>query len=217
MLSGTLRLQQQANKPVQLFGNIRVLDGSYRFMGQTLSITTGELQFAGPPQVPNLNVEAIREIKDDDVVAGVRVTGTPQKPVVTLFSNPAKEQAEILSYIVQGKGYDSSQNNSLMLGAAMALSGQVTGGGQALSNIGNTAAGLVEKFGFSNVQLDTNDDGKVAISGYLGKDLMLKYGVGVFNPGYEMTVRYYLLSKLYLESVTSTVGQSLDIYYSFDL
>lgn len=217
MLSGTLRLQQQANKPAQLFGNIRVLDGSYRFMGQTLSITTGELQFAGPPQVPNLNVEAIREIKDEDVVAGVRVTGTPQKPVVTLFSNPAKEQAEILSYIVQGKGYDASQNNSLMLGAAMALSGQVTGGGQALNNIGNTAAGLVEKFGFSNVQLDTNDDGKVAISGYLGKDLMLKYGVGVFNPGYEMTVRYYLLSKLYLESVTSTVGQSLDIYYSFDL
>ncbi|MDF0534440.1 translocation/assembly module TamB domain-containing protein [Shewanella sp. A32] len=217
ILSGTLRLQQLANKPAQLFGNIRVLDGSYRFMGQTLTITTGELQFVGPPQVPNLNIEAIREIKDEDVVAGVRVTGTPRKPVVTLFSNPTKEQAEILSYIVQGKGYDASQNNSLMLSAAMAISGQVSGGGQALSNIGNTAAGLVEKFGFSNVQLDTDDDGKVAISGYLGKDLMLKYGVGVFTPGYEMTVRYYLLSKLYLESVTSTVGQSLDIYYSFDL
>ncbi|MFQ6371045.1 translocation/assembly module TamB domain-containing protein [Shewanella sp. YIC-542] len=217
MLRGTLKLQQQAYKPAQLFGNIRVLNGSYRFLGQTLSIATGELQFAGPPQMPNLNVEAVRTIKEEDVIAGVRITGTPLKPVVTLFSNPAKEQAEILSYIVQGRGYDSSQNNALMLSAAMAISGQVTGGGQALSNLGNTAAGLVETFGFSNVQLDANDDGKVAISGYLGKNLMLKYGVGVFTPGYEMTVRYYLLSRLYLESVTNAVGQSLDIYYSFDL
>jgi translocation and assembly module TamB len=136
---------------------------------------------------------------------------------VTLFSNPAKEQAEILSYIVQGKGFGSGneQNNSLMMGAALSLSSQVDGG--AISSLGDTAAGLVEMFGFSNVQLDTNDDGKVAISGYIGKDLMIKYGVGVFNPGYEMTVRYYLLSQLYLESVSGTLGQSLDIYYSFDL
>ena len=46
---------------------------------------------------------------------------------------------------------------------------------------------------------------------------MVKYGVGVFNPGYEMTVRYYLLSQLYLETVSGTLGQSLDIYYNFNI
>jgi translocation and assembly module TamB len=76
---------------------------------------------------------------------------------------------------------------------------------------------LIEKFGFSNVQLDANDEGRVAVSGYIGEDLMVKYGMGVFNPGYEMTVRYYLLSQLYLETVSSTLSQSLDIYYSFDI
>jgi len=55
------------------------------------------------------------------------------------------------------------------------------------------------------------------VSGYIGEDLMIKYGVGVFNPGYEMTVRYYLFSQLYLESVSSTLSQSLDIYYSFEI
>ncbi|WP_052074700.1 autotransporter assembly complex protein TamB [Shewanella mangrovi] len=218
MLSGTLNLQQQVGKPVQIYGNINLKEGTYKFMSQTLTISRGELQFIGPPQVPTLNIEAIREIKDEDMVAGVRITGNALKPEVTLFSNPPKEQAEILSYILQGKGYDSSSDNSsMMIGAAISLGSQFSGGGSAMGNISNTAAGLVEMFGFNNVQLDTDNEGKVAISGYIGKDLMLKYGVGVFTPGYEVTVRYYLLSQLYLESVSSAIGQSLDIYYTFDI
>ena len=217
-LQGNLALKQQAFKPPMLFGDIKVTKGTYKFMGQTLTIDTGEVQFVGPTSVPNLNIEATRDIKDEDITAGVRVTGTPMRPVVTLFSNPAKEQAEVLSYILTGKGFTSTSNeqsNSLMMGAALSLGAQFDGG--AMNSIGSTATGLIEKFGFSNVQLDTNDDGKVAVSGYIGEDLMIKYGVGVFNPGYEMTVRYYLLSQLYLESVSSTLSQSLDIYYSFEI
>lgn len=217
-LDGTIRLQQQAFKPPLLFGDVKVVSGSYKFMGQTLKIPKGEVQFVGPPQLPNLNIEAIREIKEEDLVAGVRITGTGMAPEVTLFSNPSKEQAEILSYIIKGKGFDSNgsgDNNALMMSAALSLSSSLSGG--AINNIGSTATSLVEKFGFSNVQLDANDEGRVAISGYIGEDLMVKYGVGVFNPGYEMTVRYYLLSQLYLETVSGTLGQSLDIYYNFDL
>ncbi|WP_144209317.1 translocation/assembly module TamB domain-containing protein [Shewanella donghaensis] len=217
-LEGTLKLQQQAFKPPLLFGDIKVNNGSYKFMGQTLTISTGEVQFVGPTEVPNLNIEAIREIKDEDLTAGVRVTGTAMSPVVTLFSSPSKEQAEILSYILTGAGFGSSsseQNNALMMGAALSLGSQL--GGSAINNIGSTATGLIEKFGFSNVQLDANDDGRFAISGYIGEDLMVKYGIGVFNPGYEMTVRYYILSQLYLETVSGTLNQSLDIYYSFDV
>ena len=176
------------------------------------------MQFIGPIDVPNLNIEAVREIKDEDVIAGVRITGTPLKPVVNLFSNPTKEQAEILNYIVRGTGLSNNsvdQNSGLMMGAALTLSSQIGGG--AIGNIGNTATGIIEKIGFSNVQLDANDDGRFAISGFIGEKLMVKYGVGVFNPGYEMTVRYYLLSQLYLETVSGTIEQSLDIYYSFDL
>ncbi|MBT1445888.1 translocation/assembly module TamB domain-containing protein [Shewanella sp. JM162201] len=217
-LDGTLRLQQQAFKPPLLFGEVKVKSGTYKFMGQTLKIPKGEVQFVGPPQLPNLNIEAVREIKEEDMVAGVRITGTGMAPLVTLFSNPSKEQAEILSYILKGKGFDANgtgDNNAMMMSAALSVSSSLSGG--AINNIGSTATSLVESFGFSNVQLDANDDGKVAISGYIGENLMVKYGVGVFNPGYEMTVRYYLLSQLYLETVSGTLGQSLDIYYNFDL
>ena len=217
-LTGTLDLRQEAFRPPLLYGDIRVIDGSYKFMGQTLKINAGEVQFIGPVGVPNLNIEAVREIKDEDVIAGIRITGTPLKPIVTLFSSPVKEQAEILSYIIKGTGFhsnDGDQNSSLMMGAALTLSNQVGGG--AVNLIGESATGLIEKVGFSNVQLDANDDGRVAISGYIGENLMVKYGVGVFNPGYEMTVRYYLLSQLYLETVSGSVEQSLDIYYNFNI
>ncbi|MCW3174229.1 translocation/assembly module TamB domain-containing protein [Shewanella subflava] len=217
-LSGNLRLQQQAFKPPLLFGDIKVNKGNYKFMGQTLKINAGEVQFVGPVEVPNLNIEAIKEIKDEDITAGIRVTGTAMRPNVILFSNPAKEQAEVLSYILTGKGFGNAsdqQNNSLMMGAALSLGSQVDGG--AMTNIGSTARGVIEQFGFSNVQLDANDDGRVAISGYIGDSLMIKYGIGVFNPGYEMTVRYYLLSQLYLETVSGSLSQSLDIYYGFDI
>lgn len=218
MLEGTLDLRQEAHKPPSLYGDIKVINGSYKFMGQTLAIKMGEVQFVGPMAVPNLNIEAVREIKEDDVVAGVRVTGTPLRPIVTLFSAPAKEQAEILSYIIKGTGINNnsdSQNSALMMGAALTIGNQLGGG--TVNNIGNQATGVIEKFGLSNVQLDTNDDGKVAISGYIGEDLMVKYGVGVFSPGYEMTVRYYLMSQLYLESVSGTIEKSLDIYYNFNI
>ncbi|WP_076539961.1 translocation/assembly module TamB domain-containing protein [Shewanella sp. UCD-KL21] len=217
-LEGTLLLQQQAFKPPLLFGDIKVNNGSYKFMGQTLTISTGEVQFVGPSSVPNLNIEAVKEIKDEDLTAGVRVTGTAMQPVVTLFSSPAKEQAEILSYIVTGTGFANSgndQNNALMMSAALSLGSQFGGG--AMNNIGSTATGLIEKMGFSNVQLDANDEGRFAISGYIGENLMVKYGIGVFNPGYEMTVRYYIFSQLYLETVSGNLNQSLDIYYSFDI
>ncbi|MCL1123374.1 autotransporter assembly complex protein TamB [Shewanella surugensis] len=215
-LTGDLNLKQTNKNQTQLFGDIKIIDGTYKFMGQTLTINTGELQFVGPIDEPNLNIEAIREIKADDITAGVRITGTPKKPIVTLFSSPAMEQAEILSYILKGTGLESG-NDSLMLTAAFTLSQQAGVGTGTISNLTNTATGLIEKLGFSNVQLDTNDDGKVAISGYIGDKLMVKYGMGVFDSGYEMTVRYYLLSQLYLETVSGALEQSLDLYYNFNL
>ncbi len=217
-LQGTLDMRQEPLNPPYLYGDVKVVDGSYKFMGQTLNIQTGEVQFIGPIEVPNLNIVAVREIKAEDVTAGVKITGTPLKPVVTLFSSPTMEHAEILSYIIKGTGINSNdegQNNSLMLGAALTVGNQL-GNGQ-ISELSNTATGAIEKLGISNVQLDANDDGKVAISGYLGENLMVKYGIGVFTPGYEMTVRYYLMSQLYLETVSSAVEQSIDIYYNFDI
>ncbi|MBY5991121.1 translocation/assembly module TamB domain-containing protein [Ferrimonas balearica] len=215
-VGGNLTLRQQPGQPLQAFGDMALKDGVFRAFGQRLTISRGQANFNGPPALPNLEVEAVRIIESEDVTAGVRVTGTPASPQMTLFSTPAMEQQEILSYITRGQGLNSSDGGSaLFASAALGLGVNTTQG--VFTTIG-------EGLGFKNVTLDTESDGEdtqVTISGYLGERLFLKYGVGVFGESInELTVRYYLLQALWLEAVSAmaeTTEQSLDIYYSFDI
>ena len=222
-LGGKLSMRQSSGTQPLLFGDIKVQNGNYRFLGQTLDIQKGSLEFVGPAENPTLDIEAVKDINDEDITVGVKVSGTANNPNISLFSNPALEQAEIVSYLLQGRGFNSTSsddqqnnNNALLLSAALTLGSQA-GDHNPIASVGNSAESLASKLGIKNVQLNANDDGKLAISGYIGDRLLLKYGYGVFDPGYELTIRYYLLSKLYLESVSSALGQSLDIYYRFDI
>ncbi|RLV59279.1 hypothetical protein D5018_13100 [Parashewanella curva] len=216
-LGGKISLRQKQQETPLLFGSIKVLNGSYRFLGQTLNITDGNLEFIGPPTNPNINIIAVKSIQDEDLTVGVKITGPALKPNVQLFSNPVKEQAEIVSYLFQGHSFfnddGDNSNNSLLLSAALTIGKQA--GNNPISSISNSAESVLNKIGLKNVQLNANDEGKVAVSGYIGDRLLVKYGYGVFNPGYELSLRFYLLSQLYLETVSSAVGQSLDIYYRF--
>ncbi len=225
-LGGKLSMSQSSGSQPLLFGDIKIQNGNYRFLGQTLNIQKGSLEFVGPSENPALDIEAVKDInqEQEDITVGVKVSGTAKHPKISLFSNPALEQAEIVSYLLQGHGFNSNSsdddqqnnNNALFLSAALTL-GAKAGVHNPFATVGNSAENLAAKLGLSNVHLNANDDGKLAISGFIGDRLLLKYGYGVFDPGYELTVRYYLLSKLYLESVSSALGQSLDLYYRFDI
>ncbi|WP_133406953.1 translocation/assembly module TamB domain-containing protein [Parashewanella tropica] len=216
-LGGKISLRQKQQEKPLLFGSIKVLNGSYRFLGQTLNITDGNLEFVGPADNPNIYIVAVKNIQDEDLTVGVKMTGQARKPTVTLFSSPVKEQAEIVSYLFQGHSFfndtTDNSNDALLLSAALTIGSHT--GNNPISAIGNSAESVLNKLGIKNVQLNANDQGKVAVSGNIGDRLLVKYGYGVFNPGYELSLRFYLLSQLYLETVSSAVGQSLDIYYRF--
>ncbi|USD36220.1 translocation/assembly module TamB domain-containing protein [Ferrimonas sp. SCSIO 43195] len=211
-LGGQLTLRQKASQTPQLFGDINLLDGRFAAFGQRLTIRRGKVIFNGPPTLPTLDVEAIREIKSENVVAGIRLGGAVNAPQMTLFSNPTMEQQEILSYITQGRGLSSTDGgNALWASAAVNLGLAQTGG--MLTTIG-------EELGFSNVNVGTEGDGdeaQVAISGYIGEKIFLKYGVNIFEPITEVTIRYYLQNRLWIEGINNTLKDSLDIYYSFDI
>ncbi|WP_163931562.1 translocation/assembly module TamB domain-containing protein [Paraferrimonas sp. SM1919] len=205
--------QEQSNVPL-LFGDIRVAKGNYQILGQTLNIPRGEIQFSGPLELPSLNIEASKKILKSDIIVGVRISGTPQTPNVIFFSDPAMEQAEILSYIVNGRGLNANKSdNSMLAGAALSFGQQSS----LMSGIGNTASQLVESIGFSNVELDSNDDGRVAVSGYIGENLMVKYGMGVFKSENQLSARYFLLKNWYLEVISKSIESSVDMYYNFDI
>ena len=210
-LNGDLKMVQD-KRGLGLNGQINIPSGRFHAYGQDLIVRKGELQFAGPPDQPYLNIEAIRnpEATEDDVTAGVRVTGLADEPKAEVFSDPAMSQQEALSYLLRGQGLDSTGSDSsavtsALVGLGLAQSGQVVG------KIGET-------FGVSNLALDTagvGDSQQVQVSGYVLPGLQVKYGVGIFDSLATLTLRYRLMPKLYLEAV-SGLDQALDLLYQFE-
>ena len=210
-LTGDLKVAQD-KQGLGLNGQINIPEGRFHAYGQDLIVRKGELLFSGPPDQPLLNIEAIRnpEATEDDVIAGVRVTGSADQPKAEIFSDPAMSQQEALSYLLRGQGLGSEQSDSaamtsMLIGMGVAQSGQVVG------KIGET-------FGVSNLALDTQgvgDSSQVVVSGYVLPGLQVKYGVGIFDSLATLTLRYRLMPKLYMEAV-SGVDQALDLLYQFE-
>ncbi|MEB6337152.1 autotransporter assembly complex protein TamB [Serratia rhizosphaerae] len=210
-LKGDLKVVQD-KRGLGLNGQIDIPAGRFHAYGQDLIVRKGQLLFSGPPDQPYLNMEAIRnpEATEDDVTAGVRVTGLADAPKLEVFSDPAKSQQEALSYLLRGQGLsnsgaDGNAMTSMLIGMGVAQSGQLVG------KIG-------EAFGVSNLALDTagvGDSSQVVVSGYVLPGLQVKYGVGIFDSLATLTLRYRLMPKLYLEAV-SGLDQALDLLYQFE-
>lgn len=209
-LEGEMDLKQSGGTPLQIFGHASFHEAVFAAYGQRLSIQEkSSLHFNGAPLLASLDVKATRTIKNDDVTAGLHLTGTIEEPKIGFFSEPAMDEQEVLSYIVRGKGFgDDGLTNPQSMAATVGVT--------ALSTLG-VSKPFEELPGISSVSLDTEGEGdetQVTISGYLGERIYLKYGIGVFEPINEVTVRLYLMNQLWLESVTG-IEKSLDLYYSF--
>ncbi|HHX8573355.1 TPA: autotransporter assembly complex protein TamB [Vibrio alginolyticus] len=209
-LKGNLNVTQKDKGPF-IVGEVNVVDGSYRSFGQDLLIKEGKILMNGPPDQPYLSIKAIRnpDNTQDDVIAGVQVSGPASDPSIEIFSEPAMNQANALSYLLRGQDIDGEAGGNAMtttlIGLSLAKSGRVVG------EIG-------EAFGVQDLQLDTagsGDDSQVTVSGYILPGLQVKYGVGIFNSLGEFTVRYRLMQDLYLEAV-SGVDSAVDLLYQFE-
>ncbi|EJL6732034.1 translocation/assembly module TamB [Vibrio alginolyticus] len=209
-LKGSLNVTQKDKGPF-IVGEVNVVDGSYRSFGQDLLIKEGKILMNGPPDQPYLSIKAIRnpDNTQDDVIAGVQVSGPASDPSIEIFSEPAMNQANALSYLLRGQDIDGEAGGNAMtttlIGLSLAKSGRVVG------EIG-------EAFGVQDLQLDTagsGDDSQVTVSGYILPGLQVKYGVGIFNSLGEFTVRYRLMQDLYLEAV-SGVDSAVDLLYQFE-
>ncbi|SNC58696.1 autotransporter assembly complex protein TamB [Sodalis endosymbiont of Henestaris halophilus] len=210
-LKGDLKVVQD-KQVLGLNGQIDIPSGRFHAYGQDLIVNKGQLLFSGPVDQPYLNIEAIRnpDSTEDEVTAGIRVTGLADQPKLEVFSNPVKSQQEALSYLLRGQSLnasnaDSNMMTSMLLGLGIAQSGQVMG------KIG-------QAFGVSDLALDTQgvgDSSQVVVSGYIAPNLQVKYGVGIFDSLATLTIRYRLSPKLYLEAV-SGLHQAINLLYRFE-
>ncbi|MBU2894580.1 translocation/assembly module TamB domain-containing protein [Colwellia sp. D2M02] len=212
-LFGQLHISQKEQNPLQLFGRIHSDQGTFQAYGQRLAISQGELTFNGPVENPYVNLRASRYIKNEDVEVGITVTGLADTLEMQLFSTPSMQTSEMLSYLVRGRSLDSGGNSSNSEAATNMLIGLGVSSSESLFKV------IEEIPLISDVSVDTESDGdttQATISGYIGNRIYLKYGRGIDKPINELTVRMYLLNRLWLE-VVSGLEHSTDIYYSFDI
>lgn len=127
-LRGTITVMSAPGVPLRAIGNVRVTEGStYTSFGRKLAVENGFFTFNGPVSNPGVNILAMR--RNQEVEAGVQVTGTIQALTVKLVSEPNVTDNEKLSWLLFGHGTDQGNNVGQQgtMTAALALLGSVTG------------------------------------------------------------------------------------------
>lgn len=211
-LTGNLNVIQDNGK-LGLTGQISVPSGSFKAYGQDLLVRRGEFHFVGAVANPLLDLEAIRnpDRTAEDVIAGIRVTGSVDSPQVAVFTDPAKSETEALSYLIRGEGLDpSGDSDNTMITSALINLG--------LSQGSHVFESLGDAVGISGLGFETEgvgDSSQLVVSGYVLPGLKVKYGVGIFDSLATLTLRYRVIPRLYVEAV-SGVDQALDLLYSFE-
>jgi translocation and assembly module TamB len=132
-------------------------------------------------------------------VVGLQISGTAQRPVLTIFSNPPMEQSDALAYLITGKPLSqvSGGEGNAINSAAQAL-------GSAAGNL--LAKGIGSKLGIEAGVSSSEALGTAAftVGKYLSPRLYLSYGVGLFNPGQVITLRYLLSQHWNFEAEQAT-------------
>ena len=214
LIKGDLLVRKDLTKELTVNGELTFDEGSYRAFSQKLVLQNSRVIFQGLADAPYLNIEAIRDPSDieDNVTAGVRVTGTPDEIQLTIFSDPSMSQQNALSYITRGYSIESASGDDSTSQLAAILidlgAGQTDG---LVNNIG-------ESVGIKDLSLASSGQGSeqsVGLKGTIARGVEVSYGVGVFDSFTVFAIRYELFKKFYIEA-SSGLSQAVDAYYEWD-
>lgn len=217
-LSGQLVVMQRPGRAPTGQGQIEV-DGTYVAYGQALQIQRGRLLFASTPLGnPGLDIRAVRSLRpnatiDEGQQVGLQVSGTAMRPVVAVFSNPTMSQSDALSYLVTGKPLSQVKGGEgNLVGAAAQALGSATGDLLAKS--------IGSKLGIDDIGVSSNQalggNAAFTVGKYLSPRLYLNYGVGLFEPGTVVTLRYLLSNRWNFEATQATDFSRASFNYRYE-
>lgn len=218
-LGGVITIDERPDRPTTGQGQVTV-NGTYKAYGQNLQIQQGQLLFASTPiDNPGLNIKAVRNLQPNATVSegqqvGLQITGTAKRPVLTVFSNPVMDQSDALSYLITGKPISqvSSGGESNMVNAAAQALGSATGNLLAKS-IGSKLG--IEDIGVSSSEA-LNGSSAFTVGKYLSPRLYLSYGIGLFEPGQVITLRYRLSRRWSFEAQNATDFNRASLNYRIE-
>jgi translocation and assembly module TamB len=207
-LAGSVRIRSGSTGLPLASGSIRVEKGDYFAYGQRLTIERGILNFSGPLDNPGLNILAMR--KNQEVEAGVAITGTALAPQVRLVSNPPVPDGEKMSWLVLGHGLAGSSGSELDLMGAAASALLATGESVSLQSEIAHAAGL-DEFGLSGGSGLANT--AVTLGKRLSSRAYLSYEQSVAGADSLVKVNYLLTPSWSVRAQGGT-DNAVDLFYT---
>ncbi len=192
-------------------GHLSLLDGKYKAYGQDLTIEQGRLLFNGPPQNPDVDIRASRLSQDKEVTAILNVSGTLQKPLVSVSSMPSLPDEEALAYLLTGRGFGEEGPDRITMLRLAAASHGLEKSQEILDQLA-TQTGVDE---ISLQEAATLEETSLLLGKYLSPDLYVSYAMGLFDNQGALMTRYRLSNRLRLE-VKSGTEQSMDLIYNVE-
>lgn len=241
-LNGIVAVADQEGDGDTAYGELNIDDGEYRAYGRKLKVEKGRLLFPGGSlDNPGISANAVRSDIDRTIVAGVRVSGFLRQPELKLFSTPAMDEADILSYLLIGRPLklaSASDGNTLY----QAASGLSLAGGELL------AGRIASRFAFDEIRLQSSltpvgssmttttasplpgqagvpvpnaattsytQQTSVVLGKYLSPRLYVRYAYGVSQSQSMLFLRYQLSNRFTLETASGTQSGA-DIRYTIE-
>ena len=217
-LAGVLTVDERPGRYTTGQGQVSVT-GTYKAYGHDLNIQQGQLLFASTPvDNPGLNIRAERKLNpnatvDDGKRVGLQITGTAERPVLNVFSNPPMEQSDALAYLVTGKPLSQAKGGEgNMVGAAAEALGSAAGN--------RLAKSIGSKIGMDDVGVASSDalggNSAFTVGKYLSPRLYLSYGVGLFQSGQVLTLRYRFTKRWNFEAENATDFSRASLNYRYE-
>ncbi len=210
-LTGQLAVKEVPLEPATGAGEIRVA-GTYKAYGQDLTIQTGRLFFANSPlDNPQVGLVATRTLPEATIK--LAVSGSARAPLLSVSSDPPLAPTQALSYLVTGKPISElgSGEGDMVQSAARSLGG-------AAGNL--LAKGLGKRIGVDEIGVENSAElggsSAFTIGQYLSPRLYLSYGVGLFEPGQVITLRYRISKKISLEAIQGPLNQQAGVTYKIE-
>ncbi len=213
-LNGELKVVDEPGKVTTATGELEIVAGQYTVYGQTLSIQTGRLVFAGGP-IDNPGLDARAERAVGDVTAGVRMRGTAADPELILYSDPDMPDAEKLSYLILGRSTDSASGaeGAILFRAATTL---LPGGGGGVQDTLRNTFGLDELSLQPATSDETGEGSSIVLGKYLAPKLYVSYAAGLAEAINVFRIRYELSRKWTIQTESSERESGGDLFYTIE-
>lgn len=204
-VTGKLQVKKAVTEEPRLTGTLETVRGWYAFHGRKFNLERGQVTFPGTlPTDPNIDVVARYTVAPYDV--DVLLGGSARTPTLDLRSNPALEEADILSVLIFGKpanGLSSSEQVSLQTQAIQATAGYVASG---------LRQSIANKLGLDNLEFDMGQSigqGRVRVGKYLIKDVYVSTSQQLGEKQErEASVEYQIDRQWQLKGSTTSRGTS---------